>query len=679
MSVYTLNLRVFWPLLTCVLTSLVLLHHTHRLSPGPGPDPGSEAGSEHSLDEGPSILLSLVKLLLVVALCYLFIRYCSAHPGEPKRVPLESSEGALKLGSSRRDVLEDYYERWVHLSPHVLGHSKANVAKLVGELVKAGRANGGIPESSLAFRGDFLQVGSSYEEHKVGAPDFYDILVPLRVPRELKLEPRVYRGVGKTQQNGEGESKMDERRNEKEDNSAQVKANGVKKTRRRFRSNNVKESLREKSSGEKTKPEEEVKTDLKEEVTEDNKKSLKEKSSGEKTKPEEELKTDLKEELTEDNKESLKVEDGCSGVPQCSLEMPRRGDWVRKHRNFTNTFLRLHHPQGSHEMSSRSGVAGVSVGGGDGVYRLTPDSILRWFYPAVHRCLATVRYPFEQRCTLSLTLADDQVQLRLTPHSDYVCCHISMAIRLLPAIPLGDGIYLVPTAITSSVEKKLIDMNNQSQEKDLWTLFFPRQELRLLGWLRGRSPQPSCHLKVLQLTKAMRDLGGQALDSHKAALWRSVLSSYALKTAWLRLVLSSPAEAWEERHLVARMEDLVHSLRDSLQNRALGHIFLSSDSSSILPDSVVLPKLVKDVVGGSSGGKVEGSGNPMGAMKARSRAQRGNLWEGVDPTSLDLVSGRLQYVWSNLHRLIRLGRPQRSSLGLGRAGKGHCVHLEPGE
>lgn len=85
-------------------------------------------------------------------------RYCSTHPGGPQRVPLEAADGALKSGWSRREVLEDYYERWVRLSPHVLGHSKAHVAKLVGELVRAGRATGGIPDSSLAFRGDFLQV-----------------------------------------------------------------------------------------------------------------------------------------------------------------------------------------------------------------------------------------------------------------------------------------------------------------------------------------------------------------------------------------------------------------------------------------------------------------------------------------------------------------------------------------
>uniref|UniRef100_A0A8C7IBD0 Inositol 1,4,5-trisphosphate receptor-interacting protein-like 2 n=1 Tax=Oncorhynchus kisutch TaxID=8019 RepID=A0A8C7IBD0_ONCKI len=402
MSVYTLNLRVFWPLLTCVLTCLVFHHHiTHWLSPESGPE------SEPCSDQGPPVFFSLIKLLLACShLHYYGETFCPGSWG-PQRVPLEAADGALKSGWSRREVLEDYYERWVRLSPHVLGHSKAHVAKLVGELVRAGRATGGIPESSLAFRGG-LPVGSSYEEHKVGAPDYYDILVPLKIPRELRLEPRM-----------KGESSED---------------------------------------------------------------------------------------------------GGWSGVPS---------------------------------LSGVTAVSGEGGGGGGGVYRLTPDSVLRWFYPAVQRCLATVRYPFEQRCTLSLALADDRVQLRLTPRSDYVCCHISMAIRLLPAIPLGDGIYLVPMETTASAA---ID------ERDLWTLFFPRQEQRLLGWLRGRSPQPSCHLKVLQLTKALRDLGGQALDSHRGALWRSVLSSYTLKTAWLRLLLSSPAEVGNTLPLIGTTDcrTLVH-------------------------------------------------------------------------------------------------------------------------
>ena len=78
MSVYTLNLRVFWPLFTCVLTGLVVLHHiAHRLTPEPsGPEAVHEAEGEGSSSshQGPPVLLSLTKLLLAIALCYVFIR-----------------------------------------------------------------------------------------------------------------------------------------------------------------------------------------------------------------------------------------------------------------------------------------------------------------------------------------------------------------------------------------------------------------------------------------------------------------------------------------------------------------------------------------------------------------------------------------------------------------------------
>lgn len=266
--------------------------------------------------------------------------------------------------------------------------------------------------------------------------------------------------------------------------------------------------------------------------------------------------------------------------------------------------------------------------------------MLRWFYPAAQRCLATVRYPFEQRCAISLSLGEEQrVQLRLTPRSDYVCCHISMGVRLIPAFPLGDSAFLVPAS------------DPRYPGEDLWAVYFPKQEQRLLGWLKGRLPSAgSCHLKVLQLAKEVRDLGGQTLDNQARAQWRGVLSSYALKTAWLRLLLTTPPEAWEERHLVERLEDLLRSLREGLQGCVLRHLFLGGDAARLLPESVAmaLPKVVKDT------------------------ATPSNLWEGSSQASLELVAARLAYTWAHLHRLIRLGRPQRSSLGRGL----HCKHIE---
>uniref|UniRef100_A0AAY4AZ44 Uncharacterized protein n=1 Tax=Denticeps clupeoides TaxID=299321 RepID=A0AAY4AZ44_9TELE len=481
MSTYTLNLRVFWPLLTCVLAALLLLHHLALRSPTPKADgcPDQDLNS-----------VSVVKYVVVLALCSFLLRYCASLPGDGKRsLGKALSEGH---GRARRELLEEHYEKQVRLSPHVLGHSKAHVAKLVSELVRVGRVDVP-PESSLAFRGDYVQLGSSYEEHKVGTPDCFDILVPLRLPRGLKLDTAIH-----------------------------AKQQG--------------------------------------------------------------------------------------GPPLYTLDTPRRSQWTRSHRTFAEGFLRLH----------------VTAG----VHRLSPDCVSRWFYSAAQRCLTAIRYPFEQRCSLSLSLCEEQhVKLHLMPHSDYVCCHISMAVRLIPALPLGDHAFLVPA----------------SDGQDLWTVYFPKQEQRLLGWLKGKLPPSSCHLKALQLLKEVRDLGGQTLDN---------------ETAWLRLLLATPAEAWEERHLVARLEDLLRSLRESLQGCTLKHLFLGGDTG-LLPESFILPKLVKESV-------------------------PSNLWESFSQTSLELVSARLVYTWAHLHRLIRLDLRDAPPLGttthyLSASGSGTlCDRLDAG-
>ncbi|KAK6481814.1 inositol 1,4,5-trisphosphate receptor-interacting protein-like 2 [Huso huso] len=496
MTVYILNLRVFWPLVTCLCTAMLFIHQTLRRGQESGPDGCSEKGTG---------TISLLKFALAFLLCYFLIKYCSSPQGRGRGRERERPEIPHRQGPTRRELLESYYERQVRLSPHVLGHSKAHVAKLVSELVRAGRAEIP-PESTLAFRGDFVQIGSAYEEHKVSSPDCFDILVPLRLPRGLKLDSRC----------------------------------------------------------------------------------------------------------------SSMGEGGLGGAPPlCSLETPRKSEWARRHRTFVESFL-------SEEVR------------GD-AYRLSPVPVLRWFYPTVQRCLGAIRYPFEQRCYISLSLTEDRVLLRLNPRSDYVCCHISMGIRLIPALHLGDGAYLVAQPKTEAAGGK---------QEALWTVYFPKQEQKLLGWLKGRLPANSCHLKCLQILKAVRELSGQVLDSKGAGQWRAVLSSYTIKTAWLRLLLTSAPESWEERHLVERMEDLLRCLRDALHSRQLSHLFLGGDPG-LLPDFLSLPKPLKD-------------------------APLSNLMAGFDPSSLDLVSARLVYSWTHLHRLIRLGRPQRDSVGRGV----RCKHLE---
>ena len=218
---------------------------------------------------------------------------------------------------------------------------------------------------------------------------------------------------------------------------------------------------------------------------------------------------------------------------------------------------------------------------------------------------------------------------------------------MIPVFLLGNGVYLVPTDSASLSGKRC-------NRRDLWTLFFPQQEQRLLGWKRSQVPRGSCHLKCLQLVKAIRDLGGQALDSQGVEAWGTVLSSYVLKTAWMRLLLRIPAEAWEERHLVARVEDLIQSLTEALEKRSIAHLFLGGEAADGLSgESVVFSKLAKEPV------------------EVGQRATGGNLWAGIPAERLSMVSGRLAYTWTHLHRLIRLTRPPGRFAELGGPGHRH--------
>ncbi|XP_023677484.1 inositol 1,4,5-trisphosphate receptor-interacting protein-like 2 [Paramormyrops kingsleyae] len=488
MVAYTLNLRVFWPLAAAAALATLLLLYASSLGDSPSVPGGCPGWAPGVTPLGLALGLAI---LLLLAGCR------SSRPWPARPGPPPGPGAPSRAGPGRKELLEDFYERHVRLSPHVLGHSKAHVAELVGELLRAGRAHAP-PEASLALRGDFVQIGSSYEEHKVARPDCFDILVPLRLPRGLKLEPHF------------GEPPV-------------------------------------------------------------------------------------------------------SDPALCSLETPRRSEWARRHRAFTDTFLVVERVENQ-------------------AYRLATGAVLRWFYSAVQRCMSAVRFRFEQRCVLGLALQDDRVILRLTPRSDYVCCHISMSVRLIPALPAGDGAHWVAASMCAGTP--------------LWTAYLPRQEQRLLGWLKGRLPPASCHLKCLQMAKAVRDLGGQVLGSRDGDDWRLILSSYSLKMAWLRLLLTTPPEAWEEGRLVERLEDLLRCVRDGLQRRSLAHLFLGGDAT-LLPDFLSVPRPVRGTA-------------------------PSDLWARFSPATLDLVSARLAYSWTNLHRLIRLGRPQRTSS----SGGVPCKHVD---
>ncbi|NWR69640.1 IPIL2 protein, partial [Centropus unirufus] len=241
--------------------------------------------------------------------------------------------------------------------------------------------------------------------------------------------------------------------------------------------------------------------------------------------------------------------------------------------------------------------------------------VLRWFQGHLQRCLGAVRYRLRERCRVSLSAPPGRPPtLRIVPCSDYVCCHIAMAVRLIPAIPLGDALYL--TALPPDGPPR----------GALWGLNASRQEQRLLGWVKERAPASSCHLKCLQILKGLRDLRGQGLQEPLGSQWGRVLSSYVLKTALFSLLLRGPLEAWDERFLVERLEDLVLFLRDCLRKQVLMHLFLGNVS---LPEAVALPRFLREAT-------------PV------------NLLAAFDGLTLDSVAFQLVNTWIQAPHIIRM-------------------------
>ncbi|NXX21711.1 IPIL2 protein, partial [Podargus strigoides] len=378
--------------------------------------------------------------------------------------------------------LESFHGRQLRLSPHVLGHSKAHVGRVVAELVRAAKAQGLQPGPlALSLRGDFVRIGSAYEQHKVRSPDCFDILVPLRLPPHLEPQPR----------------------------------------------------------------------------------------SADGSRP--------------------------CGAFFCGLRA--RAGWPRRYRPFAEGFCV--------ELQGRS--------------HLSSGLVLRWFQGHLQRCLGAVRYRLQERCRVSLSACPGRPPtLHILPCSDYVCCHISMAVRLIPAIPLGDALYL--TALPPASPQ------TPPTPEARWGLNASRQEQRLLSWLKEQAPASSCHLKCLQILKGLRDLRGQGLEEPFCSQWGQVLSSYVLKTALFSLLLQGPLEAWDERFLVERLEDLVLYLRDCLRKQVLMHFFLGNPN---LPEAVALPRFLKEAA-------------PV------------NLLAAFDGPTLDLVAFQLINTWIQAPHVIRM-------------------------
>ncbi|CAK7303153.1 Inositol 1,4,5-trisphosphate receptor-interacting protein-like 2 [Vulpes lagopus] len=504
---YTLNLRVFWPLVTGLCTALVCLYHVLRGSGGARAQPPDGAdGGFPLLRVAALLLLGYVLLRCRHAVRQRFLPGAPRLGGHSTFSPRHLREPSLGI------LLESYYEHEVRLSPHVLGHSKAHVSRIVGELVRAGRARGSpgpIPGGALAlaFRGDFIQVGSAYEQHKIRRPDGFDVLVPLRLPPPVALEPR-----------------------------------------------------------------------------------------------------------------SLGAEAALApaflGCFVCALKAPPGAPasrWLRDCRPFADGFC-------------------VDV---LGRRHLSASLVLRWFQAHLQRSLATVRYSLEGRCRVSLTPGglEQPPTLHILPcRTDYGCCRLSMAVRLIPAVHVGDGVFLVapPPSPSPSLVGPLPELPGGLRTDALWGVNTARQEQKLLSWLQERAPPGACYLKCLQLLKALRDLGARGLDPTAATQWGRILSSYVLKTALLAVLLreGAPGQGWDETHLCERLGELVQFLRDCLlRHHTLFHCVLGPGGAAA--EVGPLPKVLREAA-------------PVDLLAAFDRHAR------------ELAAARLLSTWRRLPQLLRV-------------------------
>ncbi|XP_053551035.1 inositol 1,4,5-trisphosphate receptor-interacting protein-like 2 isoform X2 [Bombina bombina] len=431
MTVYSLNFRVFWPLVTILITIIWCLFHALRRDSRAVKEKEEEGGCQDNVSS--TNLQLLFKLSLLFLLCYFVIRCCRSSSLQRQHGHHAQTLQPHTRQQNRRSLLETYYEQQIRLSPHVLGHSKAHVSQIVGELIKVGKAKQS--DASVTFRGDFVQIGSAYEQHKINTPDCFDILVPLKMPQSLKLET-LFAFAGK---------------------------------------------------------------------------------------------------------ETTPM---LQGSVICGVAAPKKSEWVKNFKQFSDGFC-----------------LETSLG-----HQLSSALVLKWFHWKIQRCLNVIRYQFEERCHITLCVCEENLILKILPRSDYVCCHISMSVRLIPAFHLGDSVFLKaqPWGRTLHQEPRL---------DAFWGISFSRHEQKLMNWFKDQAPTNSCHLKCLQIMKSLRDISCKALQPNFSSQWTAILNSYNLKTALFYLVLQVPFENWEDSLFLERMEDFVQFLRDSFQKQNMHGIY----------------------------------------------------------------------------------------------------------
>ncbi|KAM8934197.1 inositol 1,4,5-trisphosphate receptor-interacting protein-like 2 [Pelodytes ibericus] len=484
MTVYSLNLKVFWLMVTLLFTGIWFLFLVLRRD-------GSAEEGVGCQENGFTYLQLLFKLCLVLLFCYFVVR-CRRSTPQCLHVNQDFTfQKQQHQQQVRKNLLESFYEHHIKLSPHVLGHSKAHVSQIVGELIKVGKAKQ--QDTCVTFRGDFVQIGSAYEQHKINSPDCFDILVPLKIPQSLKLEPLFIVGC----------------------------------------------------------------------------------------------------------EESAPL---LQGSMVCGVEAPKKSEWMKTYKQFSDSFC----TETCHK------------------HQLSSELVLKWFHWKIQRCLNVIRYQFEERCHITLSVCDEKLILKILPRSDYVCCHISMSVRLIPAFHLGDAVFLTAQPCSSTEDTLNLDTS--------WGINFSKHEQKFMNWFKDQAPANSCHLKCLQIMKALRDLNSKTFQTFFSHQWKAILTSYNLKTALFYLLVKIPVEKWDDSLLMDRMLDFFLFLKECLQSRTLMHFFLGNKTP---PSIITVPKMFKE-------------------------AQPVNLLEGYGSELLDQVCFQLFNMWIQMPRILRLSSSPKS-------------------
>ncbi|XP_076199563.1 inositol 1,4,5-trisphosphate receptor-interacting protein-like 1 [Aptenodytes patagonicus] len=105
-----------------------------------------------------------------------------------------------------------------------------------------------------------------------------------------------------------------------------------------------------------------------------------------------------------------------------------------------------------------------------------------------------------------------------------------------------------------------------------WPESYAVAEVKFFRHMARQVPANSFHLKCLQL--------------YARILVGTGFSTYALKTAVMHLLTTTPLSGWRRRDFLLRLEDITQYLRCCLEEKRLNHFFFGNEN---VPEEIILP------------------------------------------------------------------------------------------